>query len=196
MNKSDKLDKIVPALINAQKQIKNVSKDAKNPYFKSNYATLDNCISSTKHILNDNDIFVSQAPTVIDGNSVIETILFHSSGQYLGSNYPVVASKANDPQAQGSAVTYARRYSLLATLFVGTGEDDDAEHAMAREPKKGKPMSNDTFNALSKDYEDCRTTTDVDAITPKILEAKKDNKLNKEQLDLLRDIRSALLSRL
>lgn len=106
-------------------------KDAVNPYFKSKYADLGAVMEACKDKLNDNGIIVLQP---VMGDSV-ETVLIHESGEWLSSSVKVVCKTSNDPQAQGSAISYARRYGLQSMVFI-PAEDDDAEKATTREVDK------------------------------------------------------------
>lgn len=136
MVKSDSLKALAPALVKAQKKMGAALKDGKNHFFKSKYADLNAIIDAAIPTLNEEGIAVLQSPDVIHSQEgkmvpVIQTILLHESGEYIAGNTEVVASKANDPQAAGSATTYARRYGLQAMVTL-KAEDDDAEGAMGR----------------------------------------------------------------
>lgn len=146
MNKSESIVKISGALVKAQSEMGAATKDSKNPFFKSSYADLNAIREATIPVLNRHGITVLQPMTVVDGKQYIETTLLHDSGEYLTSLTEIVAAKANDPQAAGSAQTYARRYGLQAFLCVGA-EDDDGEKAMGRNvtkaPVKDTPKLSD-----------------------------------------------------
>ncbi len=134
--KSDSLVKLAPALLAAQKEMGVALKDSNNPFFKSRYADLNAIIDASVPVLNKNGIAVLQSPSVVtyvDGTNgdIIQTILLHESGEYLAGQSKVVAAKQNDPQSQGSATTYARRYGLQAMVTL-KAEDDDGEGAMNR----------------------------------------------------------------
>lgn len=137
MIKSDSLKALAPALVAAQKKMGAALKDSKNPFFKSKYADLNAVIDATVPVFNEEGIAVLQTPQIVDGKPVIQTLLIHESGEYLGSNTEVVAAKQNDPQAAGSAISYARRYGLQATTTC-KAEDDDGEGAMGR--KESTPV--------------------------------------------------------
>lgn len=129
-------------LLQAQKEIEGVDKDGKNPFFKSDYATLNATILACKQILNAHNIVLLQ-PIVSDEHGVyVATTLIHaSSEQKVESRMRIIPAKVNDPQAQGSAITYARRYALKSLLCM-SDEDDDAEKATARTVKPGlQPVS-------------------------------------------------------
>jgi len=128
MKNSSEIKAISQALLKAQIAIDFVKKDAKNPFYNSKYATLPNVIEAVKEPLNSAGIVFLQ-PVMGD---VVETILIHAeSGEWVSGEVKIVNAKPNDPQAQGSAITYARRQGLLAILSVPT-EDDDANSAIER----------------------------------------------------------------
>lgn len=131
MNKSDTLNKLATALVKAQGEIKFAAKDSNNPFFKSKYADLPAVIDAVKPALNKNGISFLQI-VVQDG---VETMLLHESGEFISGVTPVIVAKPNDPQALGSAITYAKRYGLQAIVGVPADVDDDGEAAMGRSQK-------------------------------------------------------------
>lgn len=136
MNSSPSIKNIALALLKAQKAMGGAVKDSKNPYFKSNYADYGSVLEASKNPLNENGILVLQPHMNRDGKNLVETLLVHAeSGEWLLSETEVVCSKQNDPQALGSAITYARRYGLQSLLSMPTA-DDDGEAAMYRAPKQ------------------------------------------------------------
>ena len=128
MNKSETLTKIAPALLAAQKEIGAATKDAVNPFFKSKYADLGAVMEACKAPLNTNDITILQPVGTDEQGVYVETILLHSSGEYISDRMRISVKNQNDPQSQGSAISYARRYGLQSMVFIPT-EDDDAEKA-------------------------------------------------------------------
>ncbi len=129
--------KIYKQLFEVQKEIEPITKDATNPFFHSSYATLGAVISSVKSILLKNNLFIAQP---INDNRVY-TIIYNSDGEQISDGgTPIICAKSNDPQAQGSAITYARRYGLMSILSL-SAEDDDGESAMKRDTKPVKPVS-------------------------------------------------------
>lgn len=124
---------IATALLQAQKEMSGVKKDANNPFFKSKYATLEAVIEASKDALNKNGIIALQPHGKDEFGFFVKTVLIHSeSGESLESRTDVICAKQNDPQALGSAITYARRYGLQSFLLL-PAEDDDAESAMNRQ---------------------------------------------------------------
>ena len=140
MKTSEQINDLAVALNKAQSDFMVAKKDAKNPFFKSKYATLNSVYEAVAPALLSNGFIIIQP---IVGDSV-ETTLIHASGQFITSSCPIVCAKQNDPQAMGSAITYARRYSLASLLGVMTDEDDDGEKAMGRTDKKPMPKKEDS----------------------------------------------------
>lgn len=144
MNKSDSIAKISPALLKAWANIGAVTKDAENPFFKSDYATLGAVMEVVKQPLLDQGIIILQP--IVDGEYV-ETILLHESGEFISGTMRLVCAKPNDPQAMGSATTYNRRYGLQSMCFVPS-VDDDAEKGMARQSTGKTPARKDPNDEL------------------------------------------------
>jgi hypothetical protein len=129
------------ALAKAQGNFSSAIKDSKNPFFKSNYADLTAVWDSCKEAIKENGLIVMQPTVYLEsaGAWVVNTRIYDQLGNFIEGHTPILASKQNDPQAFGSATTYARRYGLAALLGIVT-EDDDAEGAMSRDNNK-KPAS-------------------------------------------------------
>lgn len=131
MNRSDSITKLALALVKAQAAMGNAVKDSKNPFFKSNYADLNAVREACLPALNANGISVLQPTVQVEGKPFVETVLLHESGEFISSLTEVICAKANDPQAHGSGVSYARRYGLQSLVNLGSA-DDDGESAMGR----------------------------------------------------------------
>jgi len=134
---SDKLDNLANALVAVQRELVTVTKDGKNPHFKSTFATLaavrEACSALTEHGV----AFTQITRMPVEGEDaamVLITRLLHTSGQWMESEYPVRPVK-QDPQGLGSALTYARRYALMAIVGIAP-EDDDGEAASGRGPQQ------------------------------------------------------------
>jgi len=144
MRSSESLGKISPALVAAINAIEGVKKGADNPFFKSKYANLESVIEAAHGALSANGLAVMQGPGPMDGNCItLTTRLIHESGEWVETDFSLPAGKM-DPQAAGSAITYARRYSLMAMLNM-PAVDDDGEASMPRTTKPGEPK-NPTVN--------------------------------------------------
>lgn len=127
---SEKIDELAKALIAAQSQLQPAKKDSVNPHFRSGYASLQSVFDAARPALAPQGLAVSQGFTNgTNGETVtVTTTLLHSSGQWMRSALTMKPSKA-DPQGIGSAITYARRYSLAAILGIVVDEDDDGNAA-------------------------------------------------------------------
>lgn len=135
MNKSENINELALALSKAQASMNNAKKDSKNPFFKSSYADLASVWDAAREPLSSNELAIMQTTIPSDKDEVIvETILAHSSGQWISSVLALPVSKA-DSQGYGSALTYARRYGLSSMVGVAPAEDD-GNAATAAAPKK------------------------------------------------------------
>lgn len=137
MKHTDSLVKLAPALVAAQAEMKAVGKDSTNPHFKNKYASLDAIIEAVRPTLAKHGLAIVQGATVPMTTDVgglvgfaVETMLVHTSGEWLTNTAIVPITKA-DPQGAGGALTYGRRYSLAALLSLATEEDDDGNAASA-----------------------------------------------------------------
>lgn len=132
---SEQCDQIFAAVITAQAEFKPIFKDSKNPFFNSSYAGLPAVVEQAQPVLSAHQIGVIQLPTVVDDKDGLLTLLVHPSGQYIGAVQRLHPVKS-DPQAQGSAITYARRYGFMAALNLVASEDDDDGNAASRPAQK------------------------------------------------------------
>ena len=135
MQSSETISSLSTALAKCQGSMVAVKKEAVNPFFKSKYATLDSIWDVIRKPLSTNELSVVQTLRIADGVTVMETTLMHSSGEFVRGEMPLNPVK-DDPQGLGSAISYARRYSLSAILGVVSDEDDDGNSAS---PKQSKP---------------------------------------------------------
>lgn len=126
---SETITKIIPALIKAQQTFRPALKESVNPHYKSRYCDLASCIDACKDALSANGLAVVQTTITVPRTKLV-TSLYHESGQWIRSFYPLDPQK-NDPQGLGSAVTYARRYNLMAIVGLAP-EDDDGTGASQR----------------------------------------------------------------
>ena len=124
---------IATALLKAQSEMSNPKKGATNPFFKSKYADLNAIREAVIPTLNANGISVLQPIVHVDGKNFVKTILLHETGEMLESLTEIVYNKINDAQAQGSGISYARRYSLQSFVCVGA-DDDDGNKAVEPKP--------------------------------------------------------------
>lgn len=125
------MKEIASALVRAQKEFGPALKTSTNPHFRSQYADLSACIEAVIDGLNNNGIFLMQLNEERDGGVCVQTIFIHESGEQLSAGSLFVPAAKHDPQGYGSALTYARRYSLMAACGIAP-EDDDANSSSKR----------------------------------------------------------------
>lgn len=137
-------------MVKVQADIRHAVKDASNPHFKSSYADLQSVTDACRPALVKHGFSVMHGCDSTDGNTVTVTVrLQHTSGEWVESSLTLRPTKA-DPQGIGSAITYARRYTLASIVGVAT-EDDDGNAASSPPPanratptreQNGKPAPN------------------------------------------------------
>jgi hypothetical protein len=127
------MKQIATALLKAQSEMSNPKKGATNPFFKSKYADLNAIREAVIPTLNENGISVLQPIIHVDGKNFVKTILLHESGELMESLTEIIYNKQNDAQAQGSGISYARRYALQSFVCVGA-DDDDGQKAVQQKP--------------------------------------------------------------
>ncbi len=133
---SESIAALAAALAKAQGQMTHAAKDAQNPHFKAKYADLAAVWSAIREPLSANGLSVAQTVTQGDGTVGVTSLLMHASGEWILSTLTMpVAQKT--PQGYGSALTYARRYSLAA--LVGIAQDDDDGEAGTRPSQSVMP---------------------------------------------------------
>jgi len=119
---------IATALVKAQKAFNPALKQSINPHFKSRYVDLAGCVEAVIDALNDNGIFLLQKTFECADGVIVETIFVHESGEMLECGLLHFPAVKHDPQGYASALTYARRYSLMASCGIAP-EDDDGNQA-------------------------------------------------------------------
>jgi hypothetical protein len=126
------MKQIAQALVKAQKAFAPALKTANNPHFKSRYADLAACVEAVIDALNNNGIVLLQQTHECADGVMVETVLIHESGEQISGGKLHVPATKHDAQGYGSALTYARRYSLMATC--GIAPEDDDGNAASRKP--------------------------------------------------------------
>jgi len=126
------MKQIASALVKAQKAFGPALKSSTNPHFKSRYADLAACVEAVIDSLNNNGIAMIQRSYDCNEGIMIETVFVHESGEMLECGILHVPASKQDPQGYGSALTYARRYSLMAAC--GIAPEDDDGNAASKKP--------------------------------------------------------------
>lgn len=137
MQKSEQINELSAAIAKAQTEIENAAKNSNNPHFKSKYADLAEVLNSVRSAFAKNGIAIVQMPSFEGGQASVETLLSHSSGQWISNTCSAPVQK-QDAQGVGSAITYLRRYSLAA--FCGIAQEDDDGNLSARREAKEQPQ--------------------------------------------------------
>lgn len=155
------MKQIATALLKAQSEMSNPKKGSTNPYFRSKYADLNSVREAVIPVLNQNNIVVLQPMVTIEGKNYINTMLLHESGECIESQTEIVYSKSNDAQAQGSGITYARRYGLQSLVCVGA--DDDDGNKASEQPKVAPAKINFDFEGVKERLQEISTIPELQA---------------------------------
>ena len=167
---------LAEALAKAQANMQNAPLNKTNPHFKSKYADLAAIRDAVTPALSANGLAITQTPTYRDGAFVLVTTLRHTGGETVESIYPLAVDK---PQVMGSALTYARRYSLAAMCGIAADEDDDANAAQTGDAKPAAPKAVPTnaqevkektiawVDARIADFKSANSHEDLDALLEK-----------------------------
>lgn len=131
--------KIATAFVQAQKAFGPALKSSTNPHFRSRYADLSACVEAVIDALNSHGIALMQQTSECADGVTVETVLIHESGESLSSGKLHVPASKQDAQGYGSALTYARRYSLMAAC--GIAPEDDDGNAATRPAKNINPAT-------------------------------------------------------
>jgi len=128
------MNKIAAAFVAAKKEFAPALKSSTNPHFRSKYADLAGCLEAVNDALLNNNIAVYQETSEDATGITVETVFLHESGEVLRGGKLHVPAAKQDPQGYGSALTYARRYSIMAACGIAA-EDDDGNAATFRKTK-------------------------------------------------------------
>lgn len=115
---------IAGAFVKAQREFGSALKTSKNPHYKTMYADLAACVEAVIDALNNNGIALMQKTYECNNGVIVETVFIHESGEVIDCGLLHVPASKQDPQGYGSALTYARRYSLLASTGLAPEDDD------------------------------------------------------------------------
>jgi len=140
MNKSESIQNLSAALSKAQAEMPAIKFDSKNPFLKNDYASLGAIIAGARPVIAKHGLSVSQLTFGEDGVAGVETVLMHTSGEWISSSIsmPIGDEKGkSNAQVAGSIVTYLRRYSLASILGIYSDEDGDGNKVeLERKPTR------------------------------------------------------------
>jgi hypothetical protein len=151
------MKEIASALVKAQKAFGPALKTKQNPHLKQKYADLSAVIEAVVDALNSNGITLLQQTHDCDTGITVETIFLHESGEQWSSGRLNLPATKQDAQGYGSALTYARRYSLMTACGIAP-EDDDGQAASKKEVKK-ETLTNARFSQAVERIKDGKYTT-------------------------------------
>jgi ERF superfamily len=152
---STELGELASALIEVQKEVPKIPKTSDNPFFRNKYADLADVKTLADPVITKHGLAVTQWPSNNDKGDTLVTMLLHSSGQFIKSEMLLHLMK-DDAQGQGSALTYARRYSYMASLGLVADADDDGNAAskpLSTTRSEAKPKSKTSARAVNADPE-------------------------------------------
>lgn len=164
------MKEISAALVRAQKNFGPALRNAANPHFRSRYADLAACLDAVQPALNESGIAILQKAVPCDTGVAVETVLVHESGETISCGTLHVPASKNDPQGYGSALTYARRYSLMAACGIAP-EDDDGNAASAPQRATPPPAKREPELRLASDEAAPAAPPTIDAVLKQILTA-------------------------
>lgn len=158
---------IASAFVKAQKGFAPALKTNTNPHFKSKYVGLDGCVEAVIDSLNSNGIALIQNTHESESGVIVETIFLHESGEMISAGKLHVPAAKQDPQGYGSALTYARRYSLMAACGIAPEDDDGNAGTAARNAiqKAARPVTADVWDSLPQDERDFLQGIALDVIS-------------------------------
>jgi hypothetical protein len=185
------MKQIASALVKAQKAFGPALKTSTNPHFKSRYADLAACVEAVIGGLNDNGIALIQRNSLDDNGVTVETVFVHESGEMLECGKLHVPASKHDPQGYGSALTYARRYSLMAAC--GIAPEDDDGNAGSKPVPKTNEATEATIQAILKDIESCTTHDQLKEAFFTGIKTVGDNKKARDQITEAKDEKKATL---
>lgn len=135
MNRSEQIHDLAAALAKAQGAIEDADKDATNPHFKSKYADLASVRAAIRKPFSDNGLSYVQLPRMAEKMVEVETVLMHASGQFIGETMAMPVQQVT-AHGIGSALTYVRRYALMAVAGIAASEDDDDGNEVSRQQRQ------------------------------------------------------------
>jgi hypothetical protein len=121
MEKSPSIQNLTQGLAKFHTLVGKISKDAANPFFKKNYASLPHIITEVSEPLEKAGLVITQFP---NGDGLTTMLIHAETGEYISATYTLQVVRQNDPQAQGSAISYARRYAITSILNLAISDDD------------------------------------------------------------------------
>ena len=178
---------IATAFVKAQKAFGPALKSSTNPHFRSQYADLSACVEAVIDGLNSAGIALMQRTSEDATGVTVETVFIHESGEMLECGKLHVPAAKQDPQGYGSALTYARRYSLMAAC--GIAPEDDDGNAATRPAK----ITDAALKAHLADIADCSTSDELKNAYFEAIKAAGNDQAAKDKIIAAKDAKKATL---
>ena len=160
------MQKIATALVKAQREFGPALKTSTNPHFRSRYADLSACVEAVVDALNNNGIFLLQKNHKCDDGVMVETVFVHESGETLDCGIVHFPAVKHDPQGYASALTYARRYSLMAACGIAPEDDDGNRSVQSFKSVEASALA-DMITAIN----DCTTADELKQVFAEVYKA-------------------------
>ena len=155
LNKSESIANLVKALSTLQGELKDSSKNAINPHYKSKYSDLSEVLGNLRPLLAKHQLALSQFPSFENGIVSVTSLLAHASGEWIESTASAPATK-QDVQGVGSAITYLKRYSATSIVGMASADQDDDGNSVSTVPpvimKVPSPKIDLNGNPLKQDF--------------------------------------------
>lgn len=152
MKTSESIANIAKSLGLFQQEVKQPEKSGENPHFKSKYVTLDGTVKAIHECAPKHGLSYIQSPLMTESGVGVTTLLMHTSGEFIEFDPFVLPMDKKTAQGAGSAITYARRYSLSAAFGIVSDLDDDGNEATqptGSQPTGGKQASEKQLNLVN-----------------------------------------------
>lgn len=162
MIRSEQIDKLAASLAKAQGSIEDAEKDSTNPHFKSRYSDFASVRAAVRRPLSENGLCYVQLPRTTEKGVEVETVLMHESGQYIGETLAIPAQMT--AHGIGSALTYAKRYGLMAVCGIASSEDDDDGNEASRPPRPTVKREPPPKAAPATPFDDIPSSVDLQAL--------------------------------
>jgi hypothetical protein len=182
------MKEIATAFVKAQKAFGPALKTSTNPHFRTKYADLAVCVEAVIDALNANGIGLVQVMHECNDGVIVSTTFIHESGEIIDTGKLHVPAAKHDPQGYGSALTYARRYSLMAAC--GIAPEDDDGLAAHKPPAK---LTDATLKALLADIADCKNEAELKNAYFEAIKAVGNNQEAKDHIIAAKDAKKATL---
>lgn len=197
MEKSEKINELALAMTKAQAEMGGAVTDSDNPFWKSKYADLGSIIRVIKPPFKKHGLAYSQFPITSEDRIGVETVIVHSSGQFMSNEFTMRVPKA-DPQSAGGVISYCRRYALQAVCGVPSVDSDGEEYMQvdreeeerkAREEEEKKKAREEERKAVKEEQSNLPKKSKYDPLpnSPKIgnLSGKLLEELNLDELKVV-----------